>query len=114
MWWTISIVYNVFAHKNGSEVRVLVDVHVAQVNQQSYHAIQEAHNPDADEELHGGCRVSHQVRGCDWAIANSGVSINEQDLAQPVRDTAKSHRKGGKKGLLNTTGSWFVFRGGTG
>lgn len=39
-------------HKNGSEVRVLVDVHVAKVNQQSHHAVQEADDGDSHKELH--------------------------------------------------------------
>lgn len=68
-------------HKNGSKVRILVDVHVAQVHQQSHHAVQEADDGDAEEKLCRGGGVSHHVRRGDRAVANRGVSFNERDLA---------------------------------
>lgn len=72
-------------HKHGPEVGVLVNVHVAQVHEQRHHAVEEADDGHAHEELGRGRRVSHQVRGGDRAVADGGVVRDKGHLAQPGR-----------------------------
>lgn len=79
-------------HKNGSKVRILVDVHVAQINQQSHHAVQEADNADADEELRRGGRVSHHVCRSDGVVTKSNVVIYQWKVAQPGDDKTEMVR----------------------
>lgn len=67
-------------HKNRAEVRVFVDVHVAQIHQQSHHAVEEADGGHAHEELRRGGGVSHQVCGRDRTVADGGVSCNQRDV----------------------------------
>lgn len=68
-------------HKNGTKVRVLVDVHVAEINQQRHHAVEEADNGHAHKELRcRGC-VSHHERRSERVVTNSRVSLNQWDLA---------------------------------
>lgn len=72
-------------HKHGPEVRVLIDVHVAQVYQQRRHAVEEADDGHAHEELGRGGGVSHQVCDGNRAVAEGGIGGHQGHLAQPGR-----------------------------
>lgn len=69
--------------KNGSKVRVFVDVHVTQIHQQSCHAVEETDNANAYEKLSSRGGVADQVRRCYRVVTNSGVRCNKWNLAQP-------------------------------
>lgn len=65
-------------------------MHVAQVDEQRRHAVEEADDGHAHEELCRGRSVSHQVRGGDRAVADGGVVGDQGHLAQPGRPVERA------------------------
>lgn len=84
--------YRITTHKNGSKVRVFVDVHVTQIHQQSCHAVEETDNANAYEKLSSRGGVADQVRRCYRVVTNSGVRCNKWNLAQPGHKTQRKSK----------------------
>lgn len=67
-------------HKRWAEVGVAVHVHVSQVDQQRYHAVEERQDAHRNEKLHGGRSVPYQVCLRHRAVTHGGIVFNQQHL----------------------------------